>query len=100
MNLSGRHGSGKLLQIAPFKSAGTPVQTSARRASRMKWLLLVRGPVPSFHQRKRPSAYDGEARTNRARSSRNISNGLMHFTPTPMHAFGILIFLVEAAATS
>src|ERR1017187_2141307 len=39
-------------------------------------------------------------RMNFARSWRNISNGLTHLTPTPMHAFGIFIFFVEAAATS
>jgi len=43
---------------------------------------------------------DYAPRTNLARSLRNISNGFMHLTPTPMHALGIFIFLVEAAATS
>ena len=39
-------------------------------------------------------------RTNRAFSCRSISNGVMCCTRTPMHAFGILIALVEPAACS
>jgi hypothetical protein len=39
-------------------------------------------------------------RTNRARSRRSISYGLMHFTPTPMQALGILILLTDGAGTS
>lgn len=42
----------------------------------------------------------GCGRTNRARSLRSISNGVMHFTPRPMQASGILIFFVDAAGTS
>jgi hypothetical protein len=39
-------------------------------------------------------------RTNRARSRRSISNGVMHLIPRPMHASGILILRVEAEGTS
>src|SRR5579883_2239478 len=35
-------------------------------------------------------------RTNRARSRRSISYGLMQVRPRPMQAFGILIFRVES----
>jgi len=38
--------------------------------------------------------------TKRARSSRSISYGVMHLTPTPMQALGILIFLMDGVATS
>ncbi len=38
--------------------------------------------------------------TNRARSRLSISKGFMHLMPRPMQASGILIFLVEVAATS
>ena len=39
-------------------------------------------------------------RTNRARSRRSISNGVMHLIPRPMHASGILILRVDAEGTS
>lgn len=39
-------------------------------------------------------------RMKRARSVRNISNGVTHFTFTPMHASGILIRRVEPDGTS
>ena len=34
------------------------------------------------------------------RSRRSISYGVIHLTPTPMHALGILIFLIEGTDTS
>src|ERR1019366_6738410 len=39
-------------------------------------------------------------KTNRARSRRSISNGVMHLMPRPMHASGILILSVDAEGTS
>ncbi len=36
----------------------------------------------------------------RARSNLSISKGVIHLIPKPMHALGILIFLVEAEAIS
>ena len=39
-------------------------------------------------------------KTNRARSRRSISYGVMHFTPRPMQASGILILRVEAEGIS
>ena len=39
-------------------------------------------------------------RINRARSRRNISNGVMHLICKPMHASGILILRVEAEGIS
>ncbi len=45
-------------------------------------------------------AHDAGPKIKRARSRRSISKGVMHLTPRPMHALGILIFLVEAEAIS
>lgn len=49
---------------------------------------------------KRSVRHAERSSTKRARSTRSISYGLMHLTPTPMHALGILIFLIDGAATS
>jgi len=44
--------------------------------------------------------YADRPSTKRARSIRSISDDVMHFTPTPMQALGILILLADGAATS
>jgi hypothetical protein len=51
-------------------------------------------------RRLRVSGHTRGPRTNRARSRRSISNGVMHLIPRPMHASGILILRVDAEGTS
>ena len=63
------------------------------------------GPEAPAHQGLSPQAIpaglqvDGPS-TNRARSRRSISNGVMHFTPILIHALGILILLTDCSAFS
>jgi hypothetical protein len=77
-------------------------QEPSLRCSMPRWAMLWRTADSRrpLSRRRRSPDQGCAARTNRARSRRSISKGVMHLTPRPMHASGILIRRIEAEGTS